>query len=171
MKDLPTLEKRRLQAEVIGPIFREMVRQVGQERAVAILDAAIREAAIAEGRHFAERAGGRTSMRDFIALYDLWTADEALEITVLEASDVAFDFNVTRCRYAEMYRAMGLGEIGHLLSCNRDGTFCQGYDPKISLQRDQTIMAGAPCCTFRYAYRQDDRENDPVQQLDVANVR
>jgi hypothetical protein len=47
---------------------------------------------------------------------------------------------------------MGLCHIGHLLSCNADGTFCQGYDPKIKLERRQTIMAGAPCCTFRYSY-------------------
>ena len=48
---------------------------------------------------------------------------------------------------------MGLGKIGHLLSCNRDGTFCQGYDPNITLERKQTIMEGASCCTFRYRYK------------------
>jgi hypothetical protein len=153
MQEIPTLTKRRLQAQVIGPIFEEMVRQIGEDRAASILDAAIRKAAVAEGKHFAERApAGQTSMKDFIALYDLWTADGALEIDILEASDTKFDFDVTRCRYAEMYKEMGLGRIGHLLSCNRDGTFCQGYDPRIMLQRDQTIMAGAPCCTFRYTY-------------------
>jgi hypothetical protein len=153
VQDIPTLVKRRLQAQVIGPIFAEMVLEVGEERAAAVLDRAIRKAAVAEGRAFAARApGGTTSMKDFIALYELWTRDGALEVELLEASDEKFDFNVTRCRYAEMYKEMGLGRIGHLLSCNRDGTFCEGYDPNITLQRDQTIMAGAPCCTFRYSY-------------------
>jgi hypothetical protein len=92
-------------------------------------------------------------MADFIALYELWTRNGALEIEVLEASDTTFDFDVTRCRYAETYREMGLGHIGHLLSCNRDGTFCQGYDPGIELEREHTIMTGAPRCTFRYSYR------------------
>ncbi|MFX8852579.1 L-2-amino-thiazoline-4-carboxylic acid hydrolase, partial [Acinetobacter baumannii] len=63
-----------------------------------------------------------------------------------------FDFNVVRCRYAEMYRQMGLGEIGPLLSCNRDGAFCDGYDPKLKLTRSQTIMEGASHCDFRYRY-------------------
>jgi hypothetical protein len=153
MTTIPTLTKRRLQAEVIGPIYAEMVRQIGEEKASAILDAAIRRAAVAEGRQFAEAApGGVTSMADFIRLFDLWTADDALEIEVLEATDERFDFDVKRCRYAETYRAMGLGGIGHLLSCNRDGTFCEGYDPNITLVREQTIMAGAPTCTFRYRY-------------------
>ena len=159
MKDLPTLTKRRLQAQVIGPIFAEMAAEISEEKAAAILDRAIRKAAVAEGREFAERApGGVTSMADFIKLYELWTADGALEMKVLEASDTRFDFDITRCRYAEAYREMGLGKIGHLLSCNRDGTFCEGYDPNIMLERKQTIMQGAPCCTFRYTYRSKQKD-------------
>jgi|SRR6516165_5425289 hypothetical protein len=79
MAEIPTLTKRRLQAEVIGPIYREMVAAIGEEKASAILDAAIRKAAIAEGQQFAKRApGGVTSMADFIKLYELWTADGGL---------------------------------------------------------------------------------------------
>ncbi len=162
MTTLPTLTRRRLQAEVIGPIFEEMVREFGREAAEGVLDRAIRRAAVAEGRRFAEAAeGGATSMADFIRLYDLWTADGALEIEVLAADDERFDFDVVRCRYAESYREMGLGDIGHLLSCNRDGTFCEGYDPNITLEREHTIMAGAPRCTFRYRYRRAEGEPGP----------
>ena len=153
MSEIPTLIKRKLQAQVIGPIYAEMVAQVGEEKASAILDAAIRKAAIAEGKEFAKKApGGVTSMADFIKLYELWTADGALEVNVIEANDTTFNFDVVRCKYAETYKEMGLGKIGHLLSCNRDGTFCEGYDPKIKLDRAQTIMGGASCCTFRYRY-------------------
>ena len=155
MTEIPVLLKRRLQAQVIGPIYAEMVAQVGEEKASAILDSAIRKAAIAEGKEFAKKAsGGVTSMPDFIKLYEQWTADGALEVTVLEASDKVFNFDVTRCKYAETYKEMGLGKIGHLMSCNRDGTFCEGYDPNIKLERKQTIMGGAPCCTFRYTYKE-----------------
>jgi hypothetical protein len=156
--EIPTLTKRTLQAQVIGPIYAEMVAEIGEEKASAILDAAIRKAAIAEGKQFAAKAGGQTSMADFIKLYELWTADGALEMKVLEANDTTFNFDITRCRYAETYKDMGLGKIGHLLSCNRDGTFCQGYDPNITLERKQTIMEGAPCCTFRYTRAVDSRK-------------
>jgi hypothetical protein len=63
-----------------------------------------------------------------------------------------FGFDITRCQDAKTYKEMGLGKIGRLLSCNRDATFCQGYDPNISLKRKQTIIEGASCCTFRYCY-------------------
>lgn len=151
--EIPTLTKRRLQAQVIGPIFAEMVAQLGEAKAAEILDSAIRKAAVAEGKYFAEKTGGKTSMADFIKLYENWTADGALEMKVLKADETSFDFDITRCRYAETYKEMGLGKIGHLLSCNRDGTFCEGYDPNITLERKQTIMEGAPCCTFRYRYK------------------
>jgi hypothetical protein len=157
MSDVPVLVKRRLQAEVVGPIFEAMVAEVGRERAEAILDAAIRRAAVAEGAALRTRVPeGGNPMRAFAEVFKLWTRGGALEIDVLEASDERFDFNVTRCRYAETYREMGLGDIGHLLSCNRDAAFVEGFDPRLRLERAQTIMAGAPCCTFRYRLAERD---------------
>ena len=154
MMQIPVLEKRRLQAQVIKPIWEELVARLGAEQARDILDQAIRKAAIEEGQALAAASpGGDTSMPAFIRLYDNWKTGGALETTTLQATEEHFDFDVTRCRYAEMYQEMGLEAIGDLLSCNRDGTFCEGYDPNITLERKQTIMEGAPCCTFRYRYR------------------
>ena len=51
--EIPVLVKRRLQAQVIGPIHAEMVAVLGRETADAIIDSAIRKAAIAEGKAFA----------------------------------------------------------------------------------------------------------------------
>jgi hypothetical protein len=47
--DIPTLVMRPLQAQVVGSIYEEMVRELGEERAAAILDTAIRKAVIAAG--------------------------------------------------------------------------------------------------------------------------
>lgn len=155
MTEIPVLEKRRLQAEVIGPIFAEMVAEVGRARAERILDRAIRKAAVAEGTAFRERVPeGIGPMEGFTGIFELWTRGGALEIEVQAADANRFDFDVTRCRYAEMYRAMGLGDIGHLLSCNRDGAFVEGFSPELALDRAQTIMGGASRCTFHYR-RQD----------------
>ena len=153
MGDIPTLIKRRLQAAVIKPIYEEIVTELGDEKAQSILGNAIRRAAIEEASEFAGKApGGMTSLRSFIDLFELWTAGGALEIEVHEESEARFSFDVTRCQYAETYREMGIGQIGHLLSCNLDASFCEGYDPNIKLDRQQTIMNGADRCTFRYRY-------------------
>jgi predicted ArsR family transcriptional regulator len=151
MQPIPVLEKRRLQAQVIKPIWEELVARLGPEQARDILDQAIRKAAIEEGRALAAASpGGDTRMPAFIRLYDNWKTGGALETTTLQATEERFDFDVTRCRYAEMYREMGLEAIGDLLSCNRDGTFVQGYNPDIIMEREHTIMQGHGRCTFRY---------------------
>ena len=161
MGDIPTLIKRRLQAAVIKPIYDEMVAELGDEKAQLLLGNAIRKAAIEEAAEFSRKApGGKTSLRSFIDLFELWTAGGALEIEVHEKSEARFSFDVTRCQYAETYREMGIGQIGHLLSCNRDASFCEGYDSNIKLDRKQTIMSGADRCTFRYRY-----ENPPALSL------
>jgi hypothetical protein len=150
--EMGVLARRRIEAAIIAPIYDEMRQAFGEERAQGILRRAIRRAAIETGKALAAKAPGGPDLRSFQEIQHLWTEDDALRVEVLEASDETFDFNVTRCRYAETYREMGLGEIGHLLSCNRDGAFCEGYDPRIKLKRTQTIMAGASHCDFRYRF-------------------
>ena len=88
-------------------------------------------------------------MRDFADILPNWTKEEALEIEVLDEAASVMNFNVTRCRYAEMYEEMGLKDIGQLLSCSRDADFCKGYNSEIKFERTQTIMKGAKYCDFR----------------------
>ena len=148
--EIGILQKRRIQAEVIGPIYDAMKAEFGAETAQRILGQAIQEAAIAEGRDFAVRETVPTNLARYAALQPLWLKGDALTVEPILDTETELHYNVTRCRYAEMYREMGLAEIGHLLSCNRDGSFCTGYDPRIKLTRTQTIMQGASHCDFRF---------------------
>ena len=84
-------------------------RNSAEDKAQAILDRAISEAAIGAARSFADKTPGGTSLRSFQDLQHLWTQDDALTIDVLKATDTEFHYNVRRCRYAEAYREMGLG--------------------------------------------------------------
>ena len=155
MPELPIIELRRIEANIIRPIYEEMAAELGEEKARRILGAAIRRNAIEQGRTLAKAAQEPTGISGFAKLLERWTANDALRMEVLERNDERFDFNVVRCRYSEMYREMGLGDLGALLSCNRDGAFCEGYDPRLELTRTQTIMGGAPHCNFRYRWRED----------------
>ena len=74
----------------------------------------------------------------------------ALEIEMLRQDEDHLDFNVTRCRFAEMYRAMGLEDLGSSLSCCRDFTLVEGFNPALRLVRTQTLMEGASHCDFRF---------------------
>jgi hypothetical protein len=148
--ELGILARRRIEAAIIAPIYDEMRQAFGEEKARDVLRRAIRRAAVDAGAEMASRADGAADLESFKAILPLWTKDDALTIEVIDDRPGVFDFNVKRCRYAETYRAMGLGDIGDILSCNRDGAFCEGYDPRIKLERTQTIMRGASHCDFRY---------------------
>jgi len=68
----------------------------------------------------------------------------------LAEDEEQFHFNVTRCRYAELYKALGVPELGATLSCNRDFALIEGFNEDVALTRTQTIMEGASHCDFRY---------------------
>src|SRR5215510_6443669 len=152
---LAMLEKRRIEASILKHVYETLKTSHGVETAKRTIAESVRQSAIAQTREFAAAGGGNTSIKTFAERQELWLRGGALEREVLEQSDTRYRFNVTRCKYAEMYRDMGLGEIGHLLSCQRDGTFCEGYDKRLTLKRTQTIMQGASHCDFDYTYDKD----------------
>lgn len=155
---LGMLERRRIEAKILKHVYETLKSSHGAPVAAQTIAEAVRSASMEQAAEMAaedRHRNGQTSLRSFIDLQHLWTMNGALEIDVQEQTDDRFTFNVTRCRYAEMYREMGLGEIGHLLSCQRDGTFCEGYDPNLKLIRTQTIMQGASHCDFAYRYEAD----------------
>ena len=147
---IPMLERRRIEASILKHVYDTLKASHGIEVARQTIGDAVRSSSIEQAKEFAAKVGGKTSMQTFVERQALWKIGNALETEVKEQTDTSYVFNVTRCRYAEMYRAMGLGEIGHLLSCQRDATFCEGYDKRLRLTRTQTIMQGASHCDFNY---------------------
>lgn len=146
----PMLERRRIEAEILSHVYETVKASQGVEAARKIVAESVRRSAIAQGKAMADAQGGAPGLKGFEDIQPLWTRGGTLEVVMREKGDKVFAFDVTRCRYAEMYREMGLAEIGPLLSCQRDGSFCEGYDPRIKLTRTQTIMQGASHCDFRY---------------------
>ncbi len=145
------LQRRSIEAEFAKGVFEEFAREIGEDRARKILARAVEKMAVAAAQGFARQADAEKSpIENLAAIMPLWTKDDALSIEVLRQDAENFDFNVTRCRYAETYKAMGIGHLGAALSCNRDGKFCEGFDPRLKLTRTQTIMGGASHCDFRY---------------------
>jgi hypothetical protein len=144
------LEQRRIEAAFARGLYEEMAAELGAERARAILSRAIVRLAKESAAAMAAESPEGPSLDHFIALQERWTRDDALRIEVVDRTETSYGFNVTRCKYSEMYRQMGLAELGAVLSCNRDGAFCEGYDPKLRLTRTQTLMGGATHCDFRY---------------------
>ena len=143
------LTRREVEARILKPIIEALCAEFDREQVLTIVRNTIVRIAQEQGAELAQTMGGCTTAH-FLNSLQYWTKDNALEIDLLEQSEQKLSFNVTRCRYAEMYRALGLGDLGATLSCNRDFALIDGFNPDATLTRTQTIMQGAPHCNFRY---------------------
>lgn len=146
---LGVLTRREIEARILGPLLDALGEQFGWEGVLEVTREVIVQIARDQGRQLAESRGGN-SLAHFVASLEDWKKDDAMEIEVLEQSDTSYSYNVTRCRYAELYRSLGMPELGEILSCNRDFTLVEGFNPDIRLTRTQTIMGGAAFCDFRF---------------------
>ncbi len=148
------LTRREVEARLLAPLIDALGARFGREAVVEVVRETIVALAQRQGAELAGQMGGN-SLPHFADSLAAWTQDDALQIELLQADDEHFAFNVTRCRYAELYRSLGLGELGALFSCNRDGALIDGFNPDVAFERTQTIMQGAPFCDFRYRLVRD----------------
>lgn len=146
------LERRKIEAGVLIPMVQAFQSAIGKDRANEIAREVILELARKDGETWAERFG--TDLEAMRNVTDLWAAGGSLEIKSVGQSNGHLDFNVTRCKYAEFYKDLGLPDLGYLFHCNRDFGMVQGFSSNISLRRTQTIMQGADHCDFRFALKE-----------------
>ena len=150
---LSLLDKTKIQAQVLVPLLRTLRAELGKERADAIVREALRAwsqqvfAAIGDG------VDGRPR-RKWAAMHTALADITAPEVTVemRRHDEEALEFDVTACRFAEFFRALGEPDLGALLICETDVDIAAAGGSEVSLTRDQTIMHGAPRCTFRYSF-------------------
>jgi len=148
------LARREIEARIAGPLIQAFMEEIGRERALEIAQEVIVSLAREGGEMLREFAGGN-SLEDFARGMVLWSQDDAVTSDLLELTPEKISMNVTRCRYAEMYEELGMADLGFALSCARDFALVEGFNPKIKLERTQTIMEGADHCDFRFALQKD----------------
>jgi len=142
------LERRKIEGGVLIPMVQAFQAAIGKEKANEIAKQVIIELARKDGERWAQQYGDDLAAMEQVS--GVWAGGGSLEIKKLGTSDDKLDFNVTRCRYAEFYKEMGLPELGFLFHCNRDFAMVEGFSPDLKLKRTQTIMQGGTHCDFRF---------------------
>lgn len=150
---LSLLDKVRIQAQVLVPVLRALRAELGKDKADALVTQALRDwskqlfAAIGNGIDGSPR-------KKWATIQSVWgeVSGKEVDVETLRQDKQALDMDVTRCRFAEFFRALGEPELGALLICEADFDIAAAGDGEVSLERAQTIMQGAPSCTFRYRF-------------------
>jgi hypothetical protein len=148
---LTLLEQVKLQAQVVVPLLRAFRKELATERANTIAYRALDE--WSRGLfHQLCKSMGKSSR-------ETWTAMMAssgqrigndVDFQMLRQDPQAMEFNITGCRYADFFRALGEPELGALTLCEADFHMLEMSGGEVELQRTQTIMKGGDYCDFRY---------------------
>ncbi|MBM4412306.1 MAG: hypothetical protein FJ040_02490 [Chloroflexi bacterium] len=149
LNSIGILKRREIEARILAPIIDALSQKFDRAEVIETVRDTIIALAQQQGARLADEFGG-CSLAHFEDTMQYWTKDDALRIDVVSRNDTEFGFNVTRCRYAELYRSLGIPELGAVLSCNRDYALIEGFNHDVTLTRTQTIMQGATHCDFRY---------------------
>jgi predicted ArsR family transcriptional regulator len=150
---LSLLDKTRIQAQVLVPVLRALRSELGRERADAIVKQALRDwskqlfAAVGESVDGGPR---RKWAAMHTALAEI--TEQEVMVEMRRQDKEALEFDVTHCRFAEFFRALGEPELGALLICETDFDIAAAGGSEVSFTRDRTIMQGASSCTFRYKF-------------------
>ena len=148
--EISHLMRREIQAPIAACLIRGFARVMGQDKALEAATTAVQADAMIAGKIMAEKYGGNTMKELGRVIREIWAEDDAMTIHVLEETEQTLSFDVTRCRYAELYEKAEMKDLGFCLSCCRDEPFTKGFNPRMKLLRTQTIMQGSSLCDFRF---------------------
>jgi L-2-amino-thiazoline-4-carboxylic acid hydrolase-like protein len=90
------------------------------------------------------------SLKSYIEKFHPNNYKETLTFNILEDTENAFEIEVTECIWATTLRDMNAADIGYASICYGDYAWATGFNPKIKLVRDKTLMEGHSCCNHRY---------------------
>jgi len=148
-QEIGIFARREVEARILKSFLENLTERFDEKEVYEVLDATIRKEARAVGKAMRETTGEET-IESFANQWEPWFRGGALEIEELEKNETSWQFNVTRCKYAELYSSLGMQDLGAVLSCNRDAELVEGFGKNIVLERKNTIVQGASCCDFKY---------------------
>jgi predicted ArsR family transcriptional regulator len=150
---LSFLDKTRIQAQVLVPVMRALRAELGKDRADAIVKQALRD----WSKQMFDAIGAgieATPRRKWSAMQGHMNdvSGPSVEFEPQRKDKEVLEFDVTRCQFAEFFRALDEPELGALLACQTDFDIAAASGDEVTLERNQTIMQGAASCTFRYRF-------------------
>ncbi|MAB12466.1 L-2-amino-thiazoline-4-carboxylic acid hydrolase [Parvibaculum sp.] len=152
------------QAEVLVPVLHALRAEIGEEKANRLVLGAVAEERRRKLQCAAQNAGGPGKKAWASAMADLGRrVGDSVDYKWLRQEEGALDYDVTSCAFAQLFRAMDEPDLGRALVCDIDTDMATANAPNVELTREQTLMQGAPCCTFRYRFHPEHDEDEEAE--------
>jgi hypothetical protein len=133
------------------PLLKFLTEELGKERLITLLKKHAEERGLEMGKSFAKQYGGG----DFAALKKMFTPDSpnfknVLTMSITEDTPNVHEIKVTECIFASTFLDADAGDLGFATICYADYNMAVGFNPKVKMVRDKTLMQRHDCCNHRY---------------------
>jgi hypothetical protein len=155
-QDISKLDEYKAEAQVLIPVLEAARAELGEERANRLILGALRG-------WYRERIkqvgagipGSRKEKWDVIKKLDgLRTREKDLEFQILKWEPEAVEYDVSRCKYADLFGELGEPELGVVLVCDSDCYLVEEVTgPEVVYKRTQSIMEGGSFCDIRWCIK------------------
>jgi hypothetical protein len=129
-------------------VARAFEKEIGKENTIEFLKKATAERMM----DFGKSQASRMPNSDFDTYVDQFRSGYANTLTkeIVEDTEKAFELKVTECIWADTFLRAKAGDIGFAWICHGDYAWPRGFNPKIKMVRDKTLMQGDSYCNHRY---------------------
>ena len=126
-------------------------KEMSKEKAIALL----KKISTERQTNFGKRQASQMPDNSFAAYVDQFRSgyDNTLTKEIVEDTKTAFELKVTECIWADTFLKAKAGDIGYAWICWGDYAWAEGFNPKIKMVRDKTLMQGHDRCNHRYLWK------------------
>lgn len=141
--------------QFLGAQFRNFIalakaleKEMGKGKAIEFL----KKVTTKRQTNLGKQQASRMPDNSFSSFVDLFRTgeDNTMTMKIVEDTPSVFEFKVTECLYADSFLQAKAGDIGYAWICWGDYAWAKGFNPKIKLVREKTLMQGHDCCNHRY---------------------
>lgn len=125
--------------------------ELGKERVIELIKKHTDQRLLEQAKKDLKRLGN-SDFKSYISIFRDPRMLATLNMEIIVDTDTVFEIKVTDCLAAESFLVHQAGDIGYAAVCWGDYIWAQGFNPKIKLIRDKTLMQGHLFCNHRYVW-------------------
>lgn len=136
-------------------LSKALVREMGQEKAIKFLKKFTYDRLFEFGQSLAKKAKDN-SLNSYVEMFrdkGQFRFKNTLFLKIIKDMPNIFEFKVTECIWAAVCFEQKAPEIGLASICYGDYAHVKGFNSKLELVRDKTLMQGHDCCNHKYIWK------------------
>ncbi len=152
------MERKLTYRQLVNMEYREFIqlakaleKEMGKEKLIEFLKKNTYKNMLKYGENHAKRSPDN-SFKTYTNTFRPPRYKNVLTAEIVEDTEKAFELKVTECIWASVFHKAEAGDIGYASICYGDYAWPKGFNPKIKMIRDKTLMQGHEYCNHRYVW-------------------